>query len=89
MSLVGAPISLVFLRPLGGHGYAVNNDETLHKLWTGAIPTIHAIDGSASYTKESLTDTVTAVMDTVRPSIIRTLDYTGPRGDGDHVCRTR
>ncbi len=84
MSLVGAPVSLVFLRLPDGHGYAVSNFETLHKLWTGAIPTIHAIDGSASYTKESLTETMTAVMDTTRPSVIRTLNYAGPLHDGDH-----
>ncbi len=84
MSLVGAPISLVFLRLPDGHGYAVSNYETLHKLWSGAIATIRAIDGSAAYTKESLTATVTAVMNTVRPSVIRTLDYTGTLGDGDH-----
>jgi hypothetical protein len=83
-SLDGAPVLLIFLRLPDGHGYAVTGYETLHKLWIGALPTIHAVDSSAAYTKESLIRALTGVMATYRPDVIRTLNFVGPYGDGDH-----
>jgi LmbE family N-acetylglucosaminyl deacetylase len=84
MSLDGARIRLVFMRLPDGHGYAVTGYETLHRLWAGTLPVIHAVDSSASYTRSSLTATLTALMDTYRPGVIRTLNYRGPYQDGDH-----
>ena len=83
-TLSGKPITLLFLRLPDGRGYAKHNFETMRELWRGALGTIHAIDRSTSYTKESLTTTLSAVMDLYRPNVIRTLDYAGRYGDGDH-----
>ena len=81
-------VSLVFMRlPSGspkGTGYARNGNESLQKLWTGAISRLHAVDGSTSYTKASLQETVTGLMASVRPDAIHTQDYQGSYGDGDH-----
>ena len=87
--LAGRPdVALIFLRmPDGGgvgNGFPVNANESLQKLWTGSIPTIHALDGSTSYTKASLTSMLTAMMDMYQPDVIRTLNYVGQYGDGDH-----
>jgi LmbE family N-acetylglucosaminyl deacetylase len=84
VSLVGRPISLIFMRLPDGHGYAMHNFEAMHNLYKGSQSTIHAIDGSAVYTRASLTATLAALMDTYRPDVIRTLDYVGAYGDGDH-----
>lgn len=83
-TLPGTSITLLFLRLPDGRGYAKHDFETMRSLWSGRLGTIHAIDGSTSYTKESLTSTLTAVMDLYRPGVIRTLDYAGGYGDGDH-----
>jgi LmbE family N-acetylglucosaminyl deacetylase len=83
-TLPGRPIVLIFLRLPDGHGYAVHDFETLQRLWTGDLPAIHAIDGSAAYDRDSLIGTLAAAMDTYRPTVIRTLDFDGRYGDGDH-----
>lgn len=88
-SLAARPeISLVYLRMpdggVGGGGFPAEGNESLLKLWTGAIASIHTVDGKDSYTKASLISTLAAVMDTYQPSVIRTLDYIGNYGDGDH-----
>jgi LmbE family N-acetylglucosaminyl deacetylase len=86
--LVGRPdVALIFLRlPDGGRGtgFPSSGNESLQQLWSGTIPTIHALDGTTSYTKESLTKTLTDLMHTYQPDVIRTLDYAGKYGDGDH-----
>lgn len=80
-------ISLLYLRlPDGGNGagFPANSNESLQKLWTGVLPSIHTVDGTGSYTKATLISTLAAIMDTFQPTVIRTLDYTGNYGDGDH-----
>lgn len=86
-TLDGTHVRLVFLRlPTGSPvGRAVYHHECLSKLHSGSIGTVHAVDGSAAYTSDSLRDTLTGFMEEFRPSVIRTLDYTGPYGDGDHT----
>ena len=83
-TLPGTSITLLFLRLPDGRGYAKHDFETMRLLWTGRLATIHAIDGSTAYTRESLTATLTALMDLYRPSVVRTLDYAGGYGNGDH-----
>jgi LmbE family N-acetylglucosaminyl deacetylase len=88
-TLQGAPnIKELFLRlPDGnfdGSGFASNNHESLLKLWTGVIGTIHPVDGSPGYTAQDLVNTLTSLMNTFQPSIIRTQDYAGYVGDADH-----
>ena len=81
-TLQGAPnIKQLFLRlPDGntdGSGFPADNNESLLKLWTGAISTIHPVDGSPGYTAQGLVSTLTSLMTTFQPSVIRTQDYAG------------
>jgi len=69
---------------LDGSGFPSNNFESIQKLWTGNISTIHAVDGSSSYSKTDLTSTLTSLMSSFKPDQINTQDYTGNYGGGDH-----
>jgi LmbE family N-acetylglucosaminyl deacetylase len=86
--LAGKPgIALIFLRlPDGGRGegFPTTGNESLQKLWSGTISTIHPVDGSTSYTKASLTTALTHMMHDYQPNVVRTHDYVGRYGDGDH-----
>lgn len=84
-SLRGAPVQLLFLRLPDGHGYAVHDYQTLHGLFRGELATIRAIDGTARYSRQGLIDTLAAVMTAYQPRVVRTLDYAGTYGDGDHA----
>ncbi len=93
MTLVGEPqVSLVFLRlPDGnrtGSGMAVHDHESLMKLWLGSIPAIHGVDRSSSYTAETLTQTLTALMTEFGPTTVRTMDWTRPFRTGDNADHT-
>jgi LmbE family N-acetylglucosaminyl deacetylase len=81
-------ISLVFMHlpdgDVDGGGFSSTHFESLEGLWTGAISTIHAIDGSSSYTKSTLVSTLTAMMSAFQAASINTQDYAGTFGDGDH-----
>ena len=86
-TLNGTGIRLIFLRlPTGSPtGRANHHYECLSKLHAGTIPRVHSVDGSAKYTSASLRATLTGFMTRFHPSVIRTLDYTDPYGDGDHA----
>jgi LmbE family N-acetylglucosaminyl deacetylase len=81
-------VSLAFMRlpdgGLDGSGSPTTKHESLQKLWTGSISTIHAIDGSSSYSKETLASTLISLISSFQPDHINTLDYVGTYGDGDH-----
>jgi LmbE family N-acetylglucosaminyl deacetylase len=81
-------ISLVFmLLPDGnidGSGFASTGNVSLQDLWTGTISSIKTVDGSSSYTKSSLISTITSLIAGFQPGQIRTQDYVGAYGDGDH-----
>jgi LmbE family N-acetylglucosaminyl deacetylase len=81
-------VSLAFMRlPDGnfdGSGFPSTRYETLRKLWTDTIATIHAIDGSSSYSKATLISTLTALISSFQADQINTQDYLGSYGDGDH-----
>ncbi len=81
-------ISLAFLRlPDGdsdGTGFPSTDHKTLQMLWMGKISTIDAIDGSSSYSKKTLTSTLTSLMSSFQPDQINVQDYIGTYGDGDH-----
>ncbi len=88
-TLSGKPaISLAFMRlpdgNLDGTGFASTNSESLQKLWQGKISTIHAVNGSSSYTKATFSSTLTSLMSSFQPDQINTQDYVGTYGDGDH-----
>jgi LmbE family N-acetylglucosaminyl deacetylase len=89
LTLTGAPrISLVFMRlPDGnrrGTGMIVHNHESLMRLWQGSITSIHAVDGSATYTGTSLRQTLSVLMTDFQPTSVRTQDWTIPFGTGDN-----
>ena len=81
-------VSVVFMRlPDGGvdgSGFPASNHESLQSLWTGTIPTIHAVDGSTSYAKEDLINTLVSVMTGFQPVTVRTQDFVNTFGGGDH-----
>lgn len=81
-------ISLMFMRlPDGDHngsGFKLNDHQSLQKLWDGAIPSIQAVDQSASYTKDDLVIVLTDLIRSYAPSTLNTQDYAGAYGDGDH-----
>ena len=81
-------ISLAFLRlpdgNIDGSGFPSTNHETLQKLWTGSISAIHALDGSSSYTKETLTSVLVSLISSFQPDQVNMQDYVGTFGDGDH-----
>jgi LmbE family N-acetylglucosaminyl deacetylase len=92
-TLVGAPqISVVFMRlPDGnrtGAGMIVHHHESLMRLWQGSIASVHAVDGSATYTGASLRSTLTALMTAFGPTTVRTLDWTIAFGTGDNADHT-
>jgi LmbE family N-acetylglucosaminyl deacetylase len=81
-------VSLIFMHlpdgDVDGGGFSSNNDESLQELWQGSISTVHAIDGSSSYTKATLTSTLTAMMSAFGAASVNTQDFVGKFGDGDH-----
>lgn len=87
-ALVGAPqVSVVFLKlPDGGpgSGYRRYGFLSLPRLWGGDIKRIKAVDGSASYTRGSLISTVQTLITAHHPDVVRTQDFHGRFGDGDH-----
>ena len=92
-TLVGAPgISIVSMRlPDGsrtGAGMLVHHSESLRRLWDGAITSISAVDGSATYTGTSLRETLAELMTDFAPTTVRTQDWTIPFGTGDHADHT-
>jgi len=60
------------------------HDETIQNLWLGNVSQVHAEDGSSAYTKPRLISTLTALMTMMQPDTIRTQNYLGTFGDGDH-----
>jgi LmbE family N-acetylglucosaminyl deacetylase len=89
LTLDGNPrVSIVFLRlPDGqsaGRGFGSTGMVSLEKLWMGAAPAAAAVDKSSTYTRDDLTRALLSVMTTFGPDTIRTQDFVGTFGDGDH-----
>ncbi|MBP1819437.1 PIG-L family deacetylase [Mycobacterium sp. OAE908] len=88
-TLSGAPdVRQLFIRlpdgNLDGSGFHRYGEESLQKLWTTQISTMHPVDGSQPYTSQDLTATLTALMAAIQPDIVRVQDYIGTFGDRDH-----
>jgi LmbE family N-acetylglucosaminyl deacetylase len=84
-SLALGHVELFFLRLPDAHGNAAGRPVLgLQRLWLGELPTLHTLDTNSTYTRGSLISTLTALMTLERPDAIRTLDYAGRYGDGDH-----
>ena len=82
-------VTLTYLRlPDGGFpdglGYPVTGDQSIRKLWTGAQSTITAVDGSATYTRDTLIASLLALMNEAKPSVIATQNTQGSYGGPDH-----
>ena len=90
LTLNGDPnVRLAFMRlPDGnylyGTGFPTHNNESLQKLWQGTIGSITPDDGTPSYTKQSLIDTLASLMTEFQPDLIRTQDSTVGFQNGDH-----
>jgi len=87
VTLSGRPtVSLVFMRlPEGVWGSGDSaTDATLENLWLGSISQIRAEAGPTVYTRSGLISSLTALMTAFQPDTIKTQDYVGPLGDGDH-----
>lgn len=88
-TLNGRPsVKLLFMRladgGVGGGGFSNDNNESLQKLWSGSISSMHPLDNAASYSRSALIATLTGIMRTFQPDLIRGQDYNGSFGDGDH-----
>jgi len=69
-------VSLIFLNlpdgGLTGEGFPDSGHDSLQKLRSGTIASIHAVDGQSSYTSGQLTTALTMLMNTYQPAVIRT-----------------
>jgi LmbE family N-acetylglucosaminyl deacetylase len=83
--LVGTRITLLFMRLPDAHGNPARPAGTLQQLWSGDVRSMRPLGPGVAYTKLSLTRTLTAAMAEYQPDHIRTLDYAGHYGDGDHA----
>jgi LmbE family N-acetylglucosaminyl deacetylase len=83
--LAGTRITLLFMRLPDAHGAPNRPFGTLQALWEGQVPALRTLSGRGSYTKQSLIKTLRAAMSAYQPDVIRTLDYAGHYGDGDHA----
>jgi len=87
-TLTNAPqVSLVFMRLPDG-GLASLWSETFGPpFWVSPVGTLSAVDGTATYTKAQIIQTVAALISDAAPARIATLDSTFAYGEdhGDHI----
>jgi LmbE family N-acetylglucosaminyl deacetylase len=83
--LLGTRITLLFMRLPDAHGSAARPFGSLQALWQGAVPSLRPLGSGGAYTRQALVKTLTAAMAAYQPDRIRTLDYAGHYGDGDHA----
>jgi LmbE family N-acetylglucosaminyl deacetylase len=67
-----------------GAGYPRTGHSSLQRLWLGLQPSITAVDGSATYSRDSLGRALTRLIDEHGADVVRTQNYFGRFGDGDH-----
>jgi LmbE family N-acetylglucosaminyl deacetylase len=83
--LAGTRITLLFMRLPDAHGNPSRPRGSLQDLWRGGVRGLRPLGSGSAYTKLTLIKTLTAVMAAYQPDRIRTLDYAGHYGDGDHA----
>ncbi|KAF2195229.1 hypothetical protein K469DRAFT_722497 [Zopfia rhizophila CBS 207.26] len=75
-------VQILYLRlPNGspdGNGYETNDGESLRKVYEGEIKLVTTIDGSATYTLESLINVVSTILKTREARDVRVLGYKTP-----------
>jgi LmbE family N-acetylglucosaminyl deacetylase len=91
-SLAGSSrVSVVLLHlPDGspaGSGFRSTHGESLAKLWNDKIPSLHAVDGSASYSKSELVAVLVGLMEQFHAQTVDVQDWTGQfkRDHSDHL----
>jgi len=90
-SLSSGRSTIIYLRlPDGGiqgNGTAGTGNQSLMRLWTGAIPSISALDASQTYTLPQLIDTLAAIVSQVQPQVVRAQDARpGQDNHSDHTA---
>lgn len=84
-------VHVIYLRlPNGapdGGGYSASDDDSLKKLYSGHIQSLHATDGSAMYTLDSLKDLISTILKKRAANDIRVLDFKTPLPEnGEKDC---
>lgn len=90
--LAGSNIQVMFIRiPDGfpdGSGSDTYNNQSILKLWNGTLSSVTPVDGRAAYTKAQLKSVLVTLMNEMRPTTVRTQDWTGtyknPYDHSDH-----
>lgn len=86
-------VELLFMRlPDGnptGRGFAATGSASLQRLWEGEIATLAAIDGSATYTRTELVDTLRAVVAEAAPLDVRIQNDQHSADHSDHRAGAR
>ncbi|KUF11164.1 PIG-L family deacetylase [Pseudoponticoccus marisrubri] len=86
-------VRLYFMRlPDGGGNLAPDDQQQLARLEAGTLETVTAVDGSASYDRDELVETMTALLDLHAPNEVRLQIADGANAAGehtDHVSATR
>ena len=82
-------VSVVHMRLPDGMGEGTGSElydfESLSRVLDGDIPTIHAVDGSASYTSTTLRNALLDLINAAQPDHLNTLDYVHASGtDSDN-----
>lgn len=86
--LPGSNVSHVSLRLpdgyLDGNGTPANPGDSMQRVWLGETSTLTAVDGSSSYTRDELVETIRYLMEDFAPTEVRTQDYVSGFGGHDH-----
>jgi LmbE family N-acetylglucosaminyl deacetylase/CRISPR/Cas system CMR subunit Cmr4 (Cas7 group RAMP superfamily) len=87
-------VTLIYLRlpdgGLGGGGTPRYGEDSLTKLYAGDIPDATTVDGSATYTREGLIQTLAAITTATAPAVARIHDVRAGHGDHpDHLAAGR
>lgn len=81
-------VSLIFMHlpdgGLDGKGYDPTSHQTLAKLQRGTIPSIQAVYNDSRYTLQDVTATLVRLMQTYRPSEVRTQSTQAGKAHPDH-----
>ncbi len=68
-----------------GAGSTLSGHTSLEKLYTGKVASLRTLDSPRqTYTRAAVTETLGRLMLSTLPRVVRTLDYSGEFGDGDH-----
>jgi hypothetical protein len=93
LTSIARQIQKVYFRlPDGGYpngaGYSVTGSQSLELLYFGAISSISAIDGTATYSKATLSQAIKEILLARMPDTVRTMNYLSSYDDGDHSVRS-